>query len=59
MLGAVTTMPELSGIEAANELRKRASRVRFVFLTVHEDRDFVRKTLNTGAFGYVEFGEGM
>jgi DNA-binding NarL/FixJ family response regulator len=47
------SMPRMSGIEAATEFRKRGSAMRVVFLTVHEDPDFVRAALATGAFGYV------
>ena len=47
------SMPKLSGIEAATRLRKRGSAVKVVFLTVHEDPDFVRAALATDALGYV------
>jgi DNA-binding NarL/FixJ family response regulator len=47
------SMPKMSGIEAAAQLRKRGSAVKVVFLTVHEDADFVRAALATDALGYV------
>ena len=47
------SMPSLSGIEAAIELKKDGSDVKLIFLTVHEDPDFVRAGLATGALGYV------
>ena len=47
------SMPTLSGIEAADRLRKLGSRAKVIFLTVHSDSDFVRAGLATGAFGYV------
>lgn len=47
------SMPKLSGIEAATRLRARGSAVKVVFLTVHEDPDFVRAALATDALGYV------
>lgn len=47
------SMPKLSGIEAAIKLRESGSAAKIVFLTVHEDSDFVRAALRTGALGYV------
>ncbi len=45
------TMPGLTGIEAARRLRKAGSHAKIVFLTVHEDPDYVREALTTGALG--------
>ena len=47
------SMPRMSGIEAASHLRERAPLVKVVFLTVHEDPDFVHAALATDALGYV------
>ena len=47
------SMPRVSGIEAATQLREREPGVKVVFLTVHEDPDFVRAALATDALGYV------
>ncbi len=47
------TMPGLPGIEAARRLRKAGSHAKIVFLTVHEDPDYVRESLWAGALGYV------
>ena len=47
------TMPGLSGIEVARRLRETGSRAKIVFLTVHEDPDFIRESLWAGALGYV------
>ncbi len=47
------SMPGLPGIEAARRLRKAGSHAKIVFLTVHEDPDFVRESLWAGALGYV------
>ena len=33
------SMPGLSGIEVARELKRRGNRTKIVFLTVHEDSD--------------------
>jgi DNA-binding NarL/FixJ family response regulator len=47
------SMPVLDGLEAANRLRAANSRVKIIFLTMHEDRDYVAAALSTGASGYV------
>ncbi len=47
------SMPGLTGIEAARRLRETGSHAKIVFLTVHEDPDYVREALWTGALGYV------
>ena len=48
------TMPILTGIEAARELRAAGSMVKLVFLTVNEDAAFVRACFSEGALGYVK-----
>jgi DNA-binding NarL/FixJ family response regulator len=47
------TMPGLNGIEAARRLRATGCGARIVFLTVHQDPDYVQAALGTGALGYV------
>jgi DNA-binding NarL/FixJ family response regulator len=47
------SMPKVSGIQAANQLKARGSKTRVVFLTVHDDADFLQAALDTGALGYV------
>ena len=47
------SMPVLSGLQAALRLKEMKSEVRIVFLTVHEDPDFAREALATGALGFV------
>jgi DNA-binding NarL/FixJ family response regulator len=47
------TMPVLGGIEAAQKLSDAGSRVRFVFLTIHSEIEFVEACVAQGAFGYV------
>jgi len=39
------SMPDLNGIEAADQLKASACKSRIVFLTVHSDSDFVRRCL--------------
>ena len=47
------SMPELDGIEAAHRLRKMGATSAIVFLTIHEDSEFVDACMDAGAFGYV------
>jgi DNA-binding NarL/FixJ family response regulator len=47
------SMPLLNGFQAARLIQKANSRVKIVFLTIHEDRDFVAAALSAGATGYV------
>ncbi len=47
------SMPVLSGIETAHQLKKAGVEARIVFLTVHDDPDFAREALEAGALGYV------
>jgi DNA-binding NarL/FixJ family response regulator len=46
-------MPMLNGIETASRLRSSGSSVRIVFLTVHEDRDFLDAAVSAGGQAYV------
>ena len=47
------SMPILNGIEVANELKQDNSATKIIFLTIHEDPDFVQAAMNSGASGYV------
>src|SRR5580692_12474502 len=47
------SMPLLSGIEVAQELKKLGNRAKIVFLTVHEDTDILKACQATGGLGYV------
>jgi DNA-binding NarL/FixJ family response regulator len=47
------SMPVVDGIGIANQLRERGSSAKIVFLTIHEDRDFVQAAMNSGASAYV------
>jgi two-component system response regulator NreC len=46
-------LPDLSGIDATREIKKRASDVAIVALTIHEDEEYFFKMLEAGASGYV------
>lgn len=47
------SMPVMNGIETAKRLRQANSKTRIVFLTVHDDPEYVREAMGTGATGYV------
>ena len=47
------SMPVITGIEAAGILKNTGSGAKIVFITVHNDPDFVRKAREVGALGYV------
>lgn len=47
------TMPHVDGLEAARRLRDIGSRAKIVFLTIHDDSDYLRESLSVGAMGYV------
>jgi len=47
------TMPNLSGIEALEELKKIDPGVRMIFLTMHRDVIYARRALAAGAYGFV------
>ena len=47
------SMPILSGIEAAQQLKRSGTAAKIIFLTVHEDPDFVQAALAAGGCGYV------
>jgi len=47
------SMPIVSGIEVAERMKACSPSTRVVFLTVHQDPDFVDVALKVGALGYV------
>lgn len=46
-------LPDLSGIEAAREIKSRFPETAIVALTIHEDEEYFFKMLEVGASGYV------
>jgi len=46
-------LPDLSGIDATREIKKRNPEVSIVALTIHEDEEYFFKMLEAGATGYV------
>jgi len=47
------SMPAMSGIEVAQELKKRGNQAKIVFLTAHEDSDILKTCRVAGGLGYV------
>jgi DNA-binding NarL/FixJ family response regulator len=47
------SMPVLSGIDAAKQMRKNGSKAIIVFLTVHQDTDILVAARRAGGLGYV------
>src|SRR5580698_4063448 len=47
------SMPVMSGLDAATQMRKHGSKTRIVFLTVHEDTDILAAAKAAGGKGYV------
>lgn len=47
------SMPLLNGIQVASMLQRRKHRAKIVFVTVHEDRDYIEAAWSVGAQGYV------
>ena len=46
-------LPDLSGIDATREIKKRYPDISIVALTIHEDEEYFFKMLDAGASGYV------
>lgn len=47
------SMPGLNGLQTAHKLKSTKNRTKVVFLTVHEDPDFVAAAFSAGASAYV------
>jgi DNA-binding NarL/FixJ family response regulator len=47
------SMPLLNGLQAARRIQNAKPRVKIVFVTIHEDRDFIAAAFSAGATGYV------
>ncbi len=47
------SMPLLNGLDAAGQLHKSLPATKLIFVTMHEDADFVIAALRAGAAGYV------
>lgn len=46
-------MPELNGIEATKKLAEYAPNAKSIILTMHETQEYVLRSIDNGAFGYL------
>ncbi len=46
-------MPDMTGLDAAEIIKKQLPQVRVLLLTVHDDREYLFRGLEVGASGYV------
>jgi DNA-binding NarL/FixJ family response regulator len=53
------SMPVLNGLQTAARLMSKKCRTRIVFLTVHDDQDYVDAAFAAGASGYVTKSQVM
>jgi DNA-binding NarL/FixJ family response regulator len=47
------SLGDMTGFEVARRLKREGYQTKIIFLTVHEDADFVNAAFDIGAFGYV------
>ena len=47
------TMPVLNGLQVASMLRERHPRTKILFLTIHEEPEYISAAFSAGAWGYV------
>lgn len=47
------SMPDMTGLEAAEKLLEAVPRCKIIFVSMHSKPDFVREAFATGAMGYV------
>ncbi|MBC8768537.1 response regulator transcription factor [Arenibacter sp. BSSL-BM3] len=46
-------MPEMNGIEAVEELKKHSSTTKCIILSMHDSEEYILKSVNAGASGYL------
>jgi DNA-binding NarL/FixJ family response regulator len=46
-------MPLLNGLEATRQIKRNNPQVRVLVLTMHENEEYIRQVLATGAMGYI------
>jgi len=47
------TMPQLNGLQAIERLKEMDSSLKFIILSMHEEREYVLQAIKTGAQGYL------
>jgi DNA-binding NarL/FixJ family response regulator len=46
-------MPLLNGLEATRQIKRNNAQVKVLILTMHENEEYIRQVLATGAMGYI------
>lgn len=46
-------MPKMNGIEALGVIKKENPKQKIIILTIHNSKDYIKKTINCGANGYI------
>lgn len=52
-------MPELTGLEATREIKKKNPRIHVLILSMHDDPEYVREFIDSGAQGYLLKDSGL
>lgn len=47
------SMPQMTGFEAMEQIRKKDDHVKFIILTMHDEREYILRAIKAGASGYV------
>ncbi|MCU1345018.1 MAG: DNA-binding response regulator [Acidimicrobiia bacterium] len=47
------SMPEIDGVEATRQIRAALHQARIIMLTMHADKDVIRRAIDAGASGYL------
>lgn len=47
------SMPHLTGLEVMERIKKTRPEIKFIILTMHEEREYVMRALSAGAEGYL------
>lgn len=53
------SMPGINGIDAIVDIKRRYPNVRVLVLTIHKTDDYIQKSLNAGADGYILKGASL
>lgn len=53
------SMPGLNGLEATREIKKRSPEIKILILTMHAEKEYIFKILQSGASGYLLKGSAI
>jgi DNA-binding NarL/FixJ family response regulator len=48
------SMPKIDGIECIKEIKRRGLKTKIIVLTMHDDENYIKEVLGSGAMGYVQ-----